>query len=162
VADTDEQPPAVRLLGVALVLAGALLALASFRFLDWYAVPGQAADSAGSVTFSDLHDNADQLRGAGVSSAYFDWLSWVLLIALIVVGVAANVRTGLTDPLRVVGCFVGVLGVASTYYALAQHFDATGSSHNVFYNATWGVWAALIGFVAGAVGAVLGPGRMVT
>jgi hypothetical protein len=54
---------------------------------------------------------------------------------------------------------VGVIGVGGTYYALAQHFNATGSAHNVFHNATWGVWAALVGFLLAAVGAVLGPRR---
>ena len=150
---------AVRVLGVALVLAGALLALAAFRLLDWYDISGHAADSAGSVTFSSLKTSADQLGGAGVAIAYFDWLAWVLLIGLILVGVAANVRTRLTDPLRVAGFLIGLIGAAATYYALAQHFNATGSAHNVFYNSTWGVWAALVGFALGGVGAVLGPGR---
>jgi hypothetical protein len=111
------------------------------------------------VTFSKLHDSSEQLGGAGVASAYFGWLAWVLLLASIVVGVAANVPSPLADGLRVGGFVVGVIGVGGTYYALAQHFNATGSAHNVFHNATWGVWAALVGFLLAAVGAVLGPRR---
>lgn len=156
---TDDARHAIGTLGVGLVLAGALLTLASFRLLDWYDTSGHGADSAGTVTFDKLKASADQLGGAGVSAAYFDWLAWVVLLALTVVGAAANVRTRLTDPLRVAGFALGVIGVASTYYALAQRFSATGSGHNVFFNATWGVWAALAGFALGAVGAVLGPRR---
>jgi hypothetical protein len=50
-------------------------------------------------------------------------------------------------------------GVAGTYYALAEHLDAGGSDHNVFYNSTWGLWAALVGYLLGAAGAVIGPRR---
>lgn len=145
--------------GAVLVLLGAALALLSFRTLDWYDVPAQAADSAGKVTFGTLRTSAGQLNDAGVAAAYFDWLAWVLLFALIIVGVAANLPTPLADPLRVTGFVVGLLGVASTYFALAQHFDATGSEHTIFHNASWGVWAALVGFFLGAVGAVFGPRR---
>jgi hypothetical protein len=143
--------------GVALVLLGAGLVLVSFRFLDWYDVPSRGADSAGDITFGKLHSSADQLGGAGVATAYFDWLAWVLLIALILVGAAANVVTPLTDGLRVAGFLLGMVGAACTYYALAQHFNATGSEHSVFYNSTWGLWAAFLGFLVGASGAVLGP-----
>jgi hypothetical protein len=149
----------VRARGVVLVLAGALLTLASYRLFDWYDVPGQAADSTRSVTFSALGTSADQLTDAAFATAYFDWLAWVLLIALILIGVAANVRSGLTDPLRVAGFIVGLGGAASTYFALTTYFDSAGSAHNVFDNSSWGLWAALAGFLLGGVGAALGPGR---
>ena len=155
---TDDGRP-VRVVGVALVLAGALLALASFRLLDWYDIPDRATDATRSVTFSALKTSADQLHGAGVAGAYFDWLGWVLLIALIVVGVGANVRSRLADPLRIIGFMLGLLGAASTFFALTRYFSATSSDHNIFYNSSWGLWAALTGFVIGGIGAVIGPGR---
>lgn len=161
VAGTDGR--AVRGLGVALVLTGALLALASFRLLDWYDVRTRGTDSTSTASFSALKNNADQLTGAGAATAYFDWLSWLLLIGLIVVGVAANVRTGLADPLRVAGVMIGVVGVVATYFAVAQLHDAQvaagGERHNPFYNSTWGLWLALFGFLVGSAGSVLGPGR---
>ena len=144
--------------GVVLVLLGALCVLLAFRFLHWYDVPA-AHDSSGDVTFSKLHASADQLGGAGVAAAYFGWLAWLLLLAGIALGVAANLPTGLADPLRVVGFLVGLLGTAGTYYALAQHFNATGSPHGIFHNSTWGTWAALAGFAIMAVGSALGPRR---
>jgi hypothetical protein len=158
VATTDASRRSIGVPGVVLVLAGAASVLLSFRFLHWYDVPA-GHDSSGDVTFSKLHDSSEQLGGAGVANAYFGWLAWVLLLASIVVGVAANVPSPLADGLRVGGFVVGVIGVGGTYYALAQHFNATGSAHNVFHNATWGVWAALVGFLLAAVGAVLGPRR---
>jgi hypothetical protein len=157
VTSTKGERRAIGVPGVILVLTGALLVLVAFRFLDWYDVPAHGADSAGDVTFGKLHSSADQLGGASVATAYFDWLAWVLLIALILVGVAANLATPITDALRVGGFLLGLLGAAGTYYALAQHFDATGSTHSVFYNSTWGLWAAFLGFLVGAAGAVLGP-----
>jgi hypothetical protein len=146
----------VRTPGVALVLTGALLALLAFRLLHWYDVPA-GHDSAGDVTFGKLHASSEQLGGAGVASAYFGWLAWVLLIAGILVGVAANVPSPAADGLRVAGFLVGLLGVGGTYYALAQHFNATGSKHLPLHNAGWGVWAALVGFLLIAGGAALGP-----
>ena len=157
---SDVQPDrrVIALPGAALVLLGAVLVLLSFRFLDWYDVPG-SVDSSGDVTFSKLHASADQLGGAGVATAYFDWLAWVLLLAVIVVGVAASVPTPAVDALRVAGFLLGATGVAATYYALAQHFNATGSTHSVLYNSTWGLWAALAGFLLAAGGAALGTRR---
>jgi hypothetical protein len=145
--------------GVLLVLIGAGLVLLSFRFLHWYDVPA-THDTSGDVTFSKLHTSADQLGGAGVATAYFGWLAWVLLLVGIVVGVAANVPSPAADLLRVAGFLFGLLGVAGTYYALAQHFNATGSTHSVFHNSTWGLWAVLVGFGLTAVGAALGPRRV--
>ncbi|HKC27529.1 MAG TPA: hypothetical protein VKB75_05920 [Jatrophihabitans sp.] len=145
------------LTGVLLVLAGALIVLLAYRYLDWYSVAARGADSAGKVDFGKLRASADQLGGAGVATAYFDWLGWLLVIALIVVGVGANLVNPATDLLRVVGFLVGMVGAGATYYALAQHFNATGSKHSVFYNSTWGLWLTLAGFVFGAVGAALGP-----
>ena len=52
---------------------------------------------------------------------------------------------------------VGVVGTAATYYALAQYFDASGSTHNVLYNSTWGLWTALVGYLLAGVGAAIGP-----
>jgi hypothetical protein len=156
VSATREQRRSVGLPGIGLVLVGAAVVLLSFRFLDWYDVAGTGADSVGDVTFSTLHSSAEQLGGAGVASAYFSWLAWALLIAMIVLGAAANLPVPGADALRVAGFLVGVLGVAGTYYALAQHSNSTGGS-GVFHNSTWGVWLALLGYLLGAVGATLGP-----
>jgi len=144
--------------GVVLVLAGAALALLSFRVLHWYDVPS-GHDSSGDVTFGKLHASADQLGGAGLAAAYFGWLAWMLLLAGIVLGVGANLPSGLADPLRVTGFVVGLVGAGGTLLALRQHFHAAGSDHGIFHNASWGIWAALAGYALIAAGAALGPRR---
>lgn len=151
----------VRMLGVTLVLGGAVLVLIAFGLLDWYAVPTRhAADATDDITFRALHSSARQLGGTGLATAYFGWLAWLLLIGLILAGVAANLPFGPIDPFRVAGFLCGALGASATYLAVAQLHNAQvaagAEKHSVFYNATWGLWAALIGFVIGAAGAVLG------
>lgn len=156
------QKRAIGLPGVLLVLGGAAVVLIAFRFLDWYDVPTRA-DSAGSVTFGTLHSSADQLSGAGAARAYFDWLAWVLLIATIAAGIAANLPVPAADPLRVTGFVLGILGVAATYFAIAQLHNAQvaagATEHSVFYNSTWGLWGAFAGFLLAAAGAGIGVRR---
>ena len=158
----DGAPRAIGAPGALLVIAGGALVLVAFRFLEWYDTPARA-DSAPKITFSELHGSADQLSGAGAATAYFNWLAWVLLIALVLVGVAATMPIQPADVLRVIGCVIGVVGVAATYFAVAQLHNAQvaagGERHNPFYNSTWGLWLTFVGFVFGAVGALLGPRR---
>jgi hypothetical protein len=156
---TTRRRVSIRVAGIVLVLVGAALTLAAIGGLTWYAVD-DGADSAGAgFTFADLHTNADQL-GAPIAAAYFDWLAWVLLIGLVVVGIAANVSSPATNGLRVLGFLLGVIGVGGTYYALAQLFNAQraagGSNHSVWPNSTLGVWCALIGYLLAGTGAGLG------
>ena len=68
------------------------------------------------------------------------------------------------DALRVLGFLLGFARrLRATYYALAQLFNAQtrpAHEHNVFYNSTWGVWAALAGFaLRAAAGAGARPDR---
>lgn len=151
---------AVGVPGLLLVLGGAALVLVSLRFLDWYDVQQTTADSAGNATFPTLHTSADQLGGAGVAIAYFNWLSWTLLIAVIVIGASATLPLPGADALRVTGFLLGLLGAVATYYALAQHQNAIGSKNSVFHNASWGVVAAIAGYLLAGLGAVLGPRKL--
>jgi hypothetical protein len=75
---------------------------------------------------------------------------------------AITFGTPRSDPLRVVGFVVGLLGAGSTCYALAQHFRATGSDRSVFANSSRGLRATMLGYLLGAAGAVLGPRRSVS
>lgn len=140
-----------------LVLGGAGLVLISFRFLNWYDVANSGADTVGDPTFRALLSSAQDLGGAGVALAYFQWLSWTLLIAVAVIGASAALPLPGANVLRLLGFLFGITGALATYYALAQHQNAIGSANNVFHNATWGVWCAIGGFLAAAIGAALGP-----
>jgi hypothetical protein len=146
--------------GVVLVIAGGVLVLVAFRFLEWYDPPARA-DSTPRITFGELHNSADQLSGTGTATAYFDWLAWVLIIVLVGVGVAANLPVPAADVLRLAGFVVGIVGVAGTYFAVAQLHNAQvaagGERHNAFYNSSWGLWLVFAGFALGALGAGLGP-----
>lgn len=144
-------------MGIALVLVGAVLVLLSFATLDWYAAPPPGPDVvSGSTTFSALHHNADQLGGAGLASAYFSWLSWLLLIAVITVGAATLVVRKNVDAYRVGGLFLGLVGAATTYYALNQMAGAS-SGGGTFDHASIGVWLTLAGFLLAGAGAAIGP-----
>jgi hypothetical protein len=146
--------------GAFLVIGGGVLILVAIRFLDWYDAPAHA-DSAPRITFSELRGSADQLTGTGTATAYFDWLAWVLIIALVGVGVAANLPVAAADVLRIAGFVIGIVGVAGTYFAVAQLHNAQvaagGERHNAFYHSAWGLWLTFVGFGAGALGAALGP-----
>jgi hypothetical protein len=163
VTATRTRPRVLGLPGVLLVLTGAVLLIVAFRFLDWYDVPTHVADRPNRITFGTLHANADQLSGAGAATAYFDWLAWVLLIVAVAAGVGANLPFRPADVLRVVGFLVGLIGLAATYFAVAQLHNAQqaagGSRHGPLFNSTWGLWLAFVGYLLAAVGSGLGPRR---
>lgn len=146
------------------MLVGATLLVLALRGLLWYSVDSaKGLNVAGTgFTFADLRGNADNLT-APVTGAYFNWLAWLLLVGVTVVGVAANLPTRAADGLRVAGLLIGLLGLVATYYALAQLFNAQraagGSSHSVWHNSSFGVWAAFAGFALATIGAGIGPRR---
>jgi hypothetical protein len=148
------------MLGIGLTLAGAALVLASIVGLTWYAVD-RGADSAGSgFGYHELFHNVEQLGGLPIARAYFTWLAPVLLMAVTMLGIVANVVSPISDWLRFLGFLAGVAGAAATYYAVDQLFHAqrlAGGSGSVWHNSTFGLWAALAGFLLAAFGAYAGP-----
>ena len=158
----NDTAPAPGLLGLALLLVGTIAAGAAFVSLHWYSVDA-ATDSAGAgFTFADLHDNADQL-GAPVAAAYFDKLAWGLVAVVVLLSLLARVASPVAPLLRLLGFLTGAAGVALTFYALAQLFDAQrtagGSGHGVLHNADAGLWIACAGYLLLAVGALVTPRR---
>jgi hypothetical protein len=157
--------PAIGGLGLTLVAIGAVLVVLAYVELDWYGIAAKAADSAPATSFRNLHASIDQFGGARAAAVYFDWLSWTLLIAAIVLGAAANVESRLADTARVLGFVVGAGGLLSTYYALLQYADAQADAgaarHNPLFNASWGLMTVLVGYLLLAVGAALGPRRRI-
>lgn len=150
--------------GIALLVVGAVSLLLSFTTLEWYKTPKSTGDSIGKITFSELHHNLNSFPAQGrpaASVAYFGWLAWVLLIALIVVAFAANVPSKASDGLRMLGFFLGLVGLAVTYYTLARYAEAShdlfGTSNGALDNADLGIWCALGGYVLAGLGAALGP-----
>jgi hypothetical protein len=144
--------------GITLVVAGAVLLLLAFTTLSWYRIDTVGADSVGSLrfTFSKLHDLLRDNHSAPRSSrVYFGWLAWTLLLSMIAVGFVANLPTRAAVVLRPIGLAIGAFGVSMTYYS----FDKLNGGNHLDH-ARAGVWLAMIGFAAGAVGAALGPMRV--
>src|SRR6185437_8877026 len=111
-----------------------------------------------------LHHNLASFPAQGrpaASVAYFGWLAWVLLLVLIVVAFGANLPNKASDGLRLLGFFLGLVGVAVTYYTLSRYAEAThdlfGTSSGALDNADLGIWAALGGYLLAGIGAALGP-----
>lgn len=144
--------------GIALMLVGVVLLLISFAAADWY--PGSAGPSAvAHVTFSDLHRLTAGNSSAGIATAYFGWLAWILLILIIAVGFAANLPTAAASGLRVAGFALGLAGAAVTYLALAKLASAGDGTGGAFAHARAGVWLAIGGYLVAGAGAVIGPLR---
>jgi hypothetical protein len=150
--------------GIGVMVVGAVLLLLSFTTLDWYQAPKSQGDSVSKIGFAELHHNLDSFPAGGrpgPSEAYFSWLAWVLLIAVIIVAFAANLPTKASDGLRMFGFFLGLLGVAFTYYTLSRYAQAAhdlfGTSSGALTHADIGIWAALGGYLLAGIGAAFGP-----
>jgi hypothetical protein len=141
------------------VLVGAVAVLIAVVALDWYDVePG--LDAVPAVRFHTLADTADRLEVPWLVPAYFDWLIWVLLIALIATGTLANAPIPGADALRVAGVVLGLAGAALTYYSLQEIKSYGDEGTYAFHHATVGVWFAMGGFLVAGLGAAIGPRRI--
>ncbi len=141
-----------------LIVLGAAAVIASFVRLDWYDTGNRAADTVGDSRFTDLRHNVDAVGGTPIAGAYFDWLGWALLGAVVVLGIAACLGTRASDPLRVAGFVTGLAGVVATFYALGQMVHAQGlGTSSIWRNSGFGLWLTVAGFAAAALGAGLGP-----
>jgi hypothetical protein len=156
--DTETAPArSIGLRGIAVVLVGAFFLLASFSVLEWY--PGSTEPSAiAHIHFADLHDMARLDASPTLSAAYFDRLAWLLLLAAIAVGFAANLPTPASGLLRMVGVAIGLGGVAATYYAL-DGLARLNEGDYPLHHASAGIWLTFVGYLLVAVGAALGPPR---
>jgi hypothetical protein len=139
-------------MGLVLVIIGAVLILLAFTTLSWYSGSG-GADTVSSSGFSALHHNATLLGANAVTTGYFSWIAWVLLILVIVAGTAASAVPQYRDAARISGLFVGLVGVALTYYAL----HSISFSGKIFDEAGPGVYLTLLGYLLAGVGSALGP-----
>ena len=157
------RPRRVGVPGMLLVLWGGAVLLLSFTRLDWKRRP-TGGDVVQRIDFAALRHNLEHFPAAGrpsASVAYFDWLAWALLIALIVVGFAANMPHRATGALRLLGLVLGLVGAAWTYYTLARYAQAThdlfGTSSDALRNSEDGTWFAFGGDLVAGLGAALGP-----
>ncbi|HZY75068.1 MAG TPA: hypothetical protein VFE40_02030 [Jatrophihabitantaceae bacterium] len=149
--------------GIVLVSAGAIMLILSFTTLEWRKLAARG-DAVSEIDFAALRQNLEHFPAGGKPGptvAYFTWLCWVLLIALIVVGFAANLPTRRSNGLRLAGFFLGLVGAAFTYYALSRYslasHDLFGTSSGALDNADLGIWFALGGYLLAGAGSSIGP-----
>jgi hypothetical protein len=146
-----KQAPGVA--GVVLAGIGAILLILSFTGLNWLGRSGPNA------SFSDIHDATKNLDKA-LPKAYFGWLGWALLAAVIVVAILANMPLGSSvNILRALGLLIGLAAMAITLFAL---HSASGADWSPFFkslkkNGDVGLWLAFGGFLIAGIGAVVGP-----
>ncbi len=132
-------------MGIGFVIVGAACLLLSFTTLDWYS-GSVGPDTAGSSAFSDLHHNASMVGADGLTTSYFSWTSWLLLILVIVVGTSSascSAQPAQRAGMRVAGLLLGLIGAALTYYALHN----ISFSGKIFDHAAAGVWLAFAGYL---------------
>jgi hypothetical protein len=135
--------------GVVFVGVGGILLIIALTALDWF---------KNGLSFSDTHRFLDVSPGAsGLATAYFGWLAWTLTIVVIVVGIAANLPSPASGPLRALGGIVGAAGIAFTFLAINLS-SASGVDYSTYLkDARVGFYFALAGFLLAGIGALIGP-----
>jgi hypothetical protein len=162
--------------GAVFVATGTVLVLAAFTVLQWFRDgAGFFAGAGSNTTFGDLGDVLDLRRAQfarkglskyvsfGASQPYFAWFGWTLLLAAVLAGGLAVSRFGRRWILRWFGAVVAVTGIAVTLLALNLVTVEGNAPNNAdlpnygqyIAHAGLGAWAALVGFLLIAVGALL-------
>lgn len=162
--------------GAVFVATGTVLVLAAFTVLQWFRDgTGFFAGAGSNSTFSDVGNTLDEVQhrfaqenlskyvSFGASQPYFSWFGWTLLLAAVVAGGLAVSRFGRRWILRWFGAVVAVTGIAVTLLALnlvtvegnAPNNAALPDYGQYIAHAGLGAWAALIGFLLVAVGALI-------
>ena len=137
--------------GTTLAGIGAVLLIIAFTAVDWFSQFG------GDSHFGDIHNvlDASPNQANGLPKAYFGWLGWVLLIAVVVLAIAANLPSAASGPLRVLGAVLAAAAIAITFFAI-QLTDAP-SYTQVLKHVRVGFYLALAGFLLAGIGALVGP-----
>lgn len=146
--------------GMALTALGGLLVVVSFTALGWYH-GASGADSVGSIGFGELHAQTRSFDAPQLARDYFTWFSWLMLLAVVALGIEANLPSRSSGVFKVFGLLVGVTGAGVTYLALNSLWgalaDRYGADVGVFRHTSAGLWLALGGFLLAGLGAALGP-----
>lgn len=142
------------------VLLGAAMVWLALGRLSWYDTRF-LTDEPDSYRFAELQTHADSHGPNGqaaIPHAYFGWLAWNLLLAVLVLGLATAVARQPVRALRGAALVAGLAGTVLTYVAVAQLFDDVNyDGLTVFSHTRPGLWLALGGFLLAGVAAVIGP-----
>jgi hypothetical protein len=133
---------------------GLVLLIISFTALAWF-----SSSVLPNSHVSDLHSlvNAHPSSAAGVASAYFSWLGWVLVVAGGAIAIAATLPSPVSGPLRALGAVLAAAAIALTFFAI-QLEDGVAYSEFIKH-ASIGFYFAVGGFLLVGIGALCGPAR---
>ena len=145
--------------GAAIAAVGAILLIISFTALSWF------SDFGGSSHVSDIHRilaESSSFAG-GVAKVYFGWLSWVLLVVVVVAALLANLPSPAATAFRILGPIVAAAAIALTFVAINLSGASAGPgapAYSEYLKHAWlGFYFAVAGFLLVGIGAIIGPRR---
>jgi hypothetical protein len=183
---TEQRPPAVGVIGLALVAGGTVAVLIALLGPNWYrgdtTITRFGGASADATTFRDLHNSlteastvvarsgAAQYVHFGIAPSYFSSLAWILLICAVVLALLAVLPLGgATRVFRALGAVVAAAGIAATLWAinlvsvddeLASRLGGAAPTYGDYLEHTGaGAWLAVVGFASLLGASLVGPRR---
>jgi hypothetical protein len=133
-----------------LVLAGAVLQTIAFARATWL------TSATGHLGFTGLRDWAQP----GYAHDFVAWIAWVLLGVTTLFGVIACIRWNGASIFRYTGAVIAIVGALMTLGAvLLIAYQTDDPSFHVARNYAVGIYLAVLGLLASALGAAAGTGR---
>jgi hypothetical protein len=143
-------PLPVNIPALVLVVGGVIVQLIALVDASWIDSP------SGRLSFRGMHEWSQP----GYAQAFFSWIAWLLLAVTLVFGVAACIRWRAAGIFRYLGAIIGVAGAVMTVAAvLLLAYQATDDAFKVARNYAPGVYLAVLGLLATALGTAAGTGR---
>jgi hypothetical protein len=140
----------VNIPAVVLVVAGLIVTLVAFAGSAWIDSP------SGRLSFRGLSEWTEP----GYAQAFVAWVGWVLVAVSFACGVAACIHWRGAGIFRYGGALVGVAAAVMTVAAvLVLAYQAHDHSFKVARNYGSGVYLAVLGLLAMALGSAAGTGR---
>lgn len=140
----------VNIPAMVLVVGGVIVQLVAFANSAWIESP------SGRLSFSGLSEWTEP----GYAQAFVSWIGWVLVALTFGFGVAACVRWRGASIFRYSGAVLGVAGAMMTVAAvLVLAYQAHDHSFKVARDYGSGVYLAVLGLLATALGTAAGTGR---
>ena len=146
----------VGLVGLVLVVGGAVLQVISYAGAAWLDSTGNPDIPAGQgvrLGFGDFSDRTQR----GFAHIYFVWGAWLLFALMLSIGVAGCIRWRWARVFRVAGTLLGVIGaVAVVAGVLVFVYQTKDDLFHVARNYAVGPYLAVLGLLASAFGAAAG------
>ncbi|HEY7010241.1 MAG TPA: hypothetical protein VH395_14930 [Jatrophihabitantaceae bacterium] len=133
-----------------LVVAGGVAQFVALVHAVWL------SSASGRLGFTGLREWA----APGYAQAFVSWIAWLLLAITVAFGIAACLRWRGASTFRYLGALLSVAGAVMTVAAvLVIAYQTSDRSFHVARNYALGVYLAVLGLLACALGAAGGTGR---